>query len=192
MIFEEGFQVHATTLSSLSGPRITILSVSSESGRCSALASSYGSIGKSRAKVYVETDTKTTFADVAGADEAKFELQEVVHFLKDPKSYGRLGAHVLILLVGPPGTGKTLLSRAVAGEAKVPSSRSWAPNSLHRRDWPRDVCRQERPGVRVGWVRNDSSSATAVIAEPRRAMKAPHFGGEDVPLHAKELRKPNN
>ncbi|MDU6136933.1 ATP-dependent metallopeptidase FtsH/Yme1/Tma family protein, partial [Bradyrhizobium sp.] len=79
------------------------------------------SIGKSRAKVYVETDTKVTFADVAGVDEAKFELQEVVQFLKDPKSYGRLGAHVPkgILLVGPPGTGKTLLARAVAGEAGV-------------------------------------------------------------------------
>ncbi|MDE2377442.1 ATP-dependent zinc metalloprotease FtsH [Bradyrhizobium sp.] len=80
------------------------------------------SIGKSRAKIYVETDTKVTFADVAGVEEAKFELQEVVNFLKDPKSYGRLGAHVPkgILLVGPPGTGKTLLARAVAGEAGVP------------------------------------------------------------------------
>lgn len=79
------------------------------------------SIGKSRAKVYVEKDTKVTFSDVAGVDEAKFELQEVVSFLKDPTSYGRLGAHVPkgILLVGPPGTGKTLLARAVAGEAGV-------------------------------------------------------------------------
>ncbi|HLZ01143.1 MAG TPA: ATP-dependent zinc metalloprotease FtsH [Bradyrhizobium sp.] len=79
------------------------------------------SIGKSRAKVYVEEDTKVTFADVAGVDEAKFELQEVVSFLKDPEGYGRLGAHVPkgILLVGPPGTGKTLLARAVAGEAGV-------------------------------------------------------------------------
>lgn len=78
-------------------------------------------IGKSKAKVYVETDTKVTFADVAGADEAKFELQEIVQFLKDPQSYGRLGARVPkgILLVGPPGTGKTLMARAVAGEAGV-------------------------------------------------------------------------
>ncbi|GAB4170300.1 MAG: ATP-dependent zinc metalloprotease FtsH [Thalassobaculales bacterium] len=78
-------------------------------------------IGKSRAKVYVEKDTRVTFADVAGVDEAKFELQEVVAFLKDPKTYGRLGARMPkgILLVGPPGTGKTLLARAVAGEAGV-------------------------------------------------------------------------
>lgn len=79
-------------------------------------------LGKSRAKVYVETDTKVTFKDVAGVDEAKFELQEVVSFLREPKSYGRLGARLPkgILLVGPPGTGKTLLARAVAGEAGVP------------------------------------------------------------------------
>jgi cell division protease FtsH len=80
------------------------------------------SIGQSRAKIYVETDIKTTFADVAGADEAKEELNEVVQFLKDPTGYSRLGAHVPrgVLLVGPPGTGKTLLARAVAGEADVP------------------------------------------------------------------------
>jgi cell division protease FtsH len=79
-------------------------------------------IGRSKAKVYVETDTKVTFADVAGVDEAKEELKEVVDFLKDPQQYGRLGARVPkgILLVGPPGTGKTLLARAVAGEAGVP------------------------------------------------------------------------
>ncbi|HTV31621.1 MAG TPA: ATP-dependent zinc metalloprotease FtsH [Methylocella sp.] len=78
-------------------------------------------VGKSRAKVYVETDTKVTFKDVAGVDEAKFELQEIVSFLRNPKAYGRLGARMPkgILLVGPPGTGKTLLARAVAGEAGV-------------------------------------------------------------------------
>src|SRR5689334_20967841 len=80
------------------------------------------SVGRSKAKVYVETDTKVTFADVAGVDEAKAELQEIVAFLKDPLRYGRLGGRVPkgVLLVGPPGTGKTLLARAVAGEANVP------------------------------------------------------------------------
>ncbi|MFG3692081.1 ATP-dependent zinc metalloprotease FtsH [Stutzerimonas stutzeri] len=79
-------------------------------------------IGKSKARIYVETDMKVTFADVAGVDEAKDELKEIVEFLRDPKSYGRLGGRMPkgVLLVGPPGTGKTLLARAVAGEAKVP------------------------------------------------------------------------
>ena len=80
------------------------------------------SIGKSKAKVFVEKDIKTTFADVAGVDEAKDELKEVVGFLKAPDKYGRLGARIPkgVLLVGPPGTGKTLLARAVAGESGVP------------------------------------------------------------------------
>lgn len=79
-------------------------------------------VGKSRAKVYVESDTKVTFDDVAGVDEAKEELQEIVAFLKNPEAYGRLGGRLPkgILLVGPPGTGKTLLAKAIAGEAKVP------------------------------------------------------------------------
>ena len=79
-------------------------------------------VGKSKAKIYVETDIGVTFDDVAGVDEAKMELQEVVSFLTDQDRYSKLGAHVPkgILLIGPPGTGKTLLARAVAGQAGVP------------------------------------------------------------------------
>lgn len=79
-------------------------------------------IGKSKAKIYVESNTGVTFGDVAGVDEAKDELREVVDFLKNPTDYGRLGGRMPkgVLLVGPPGTGKTLLAKAVAGEARVP------------------------------------------------------------------------
>lgn len=80
------------------------------------------SFGKSKAKLYAENETMVTFADVAGIDEAKEELQEVVEFLKNPAKFQKLGGRIPkgVLLVGPPGTGKTLLAKAVAGEAKVP------------------------------------------------------------------------
>ena len=92
------------------------------SGNRAGLTGGLLSIGKSRAKLFVETEVKVNFDDVAGVDEAKEELREVVEFLKAPEEHGRLGAHLArgILLVGPPGTGKTLLARAVAGEAGVP------------------------------------------------------------------------
>ena len=78
-------------------------------------------VGQSKAKIYAEKDTKVTFADVAGVDEGKEELREVIEFLKTPEKFTRLGGKIPkgILLVGPPGTGKTLLARAVAGEAGV-------------------------------------------------------------------------
>jgi len=80
------------------------------------------SFGKSRARLITDKSQKVTFADVAGIDEAKAELEEVIDFLKDPKKYTKLGGRIPkgLLLVGPPGTGKTLLARAIAGEADVP------------------------------------------------------------------------
>ncbi|MGI6657141.1 MAG: ATP-dependent zinc metalloprotease FtsH [Desulfobulbus sp.] len=86
------------------------------------MSGGFMNIGKSKAKVYVEQETGVSFDDVAGVDESKAELQEIVDFLKAPAEYGKLGARMPkgILLVGPPGTGKTMLARAVAGEAKVP------------------------------------------------------------------------
>ncbi len=80
------------------------------------------SFGKSRARMFTENKIKITFKDVAGVDEAKDDLQEIVQFLKDPKKFTKLGGRIPkgVLLVGPPGTGKTLLARAVAGEAGVP------------------------------------------------------------------------
>jgi cell division protease FtsH len=90
--------------------------------RMGGQAQSIFSIGKSRARLVADPDTGVTFEDVAGCDEAKFELQEVVSFIRNPKQYEGVGARIPkgVLLVGPPGTGKTLLARAVAGEAKVP------------------------------------------------------------------------
>src|SRR5580700_1798626 len=90
--------------------------------RVGSMGQTVMSIGKSKAKLIGDKDTGISFNDVAGCDEAKYELQEVVDFLKNPSRYQALGAKIPkgILLVGPPGTGKTLLARAVAGEAHVP------------------------------------------------------------------------
>ena len=81
-----------------------------------------GGMGKSKAKVYMEKSTGVTFKDVAGQDEAKESLQEIIDFLHTPEKYAEIGAKLPkgALLVGPPGTGKTLLAKAVAGEADVP------------------------------------------------------------------------
>ena len=80
------------------------------------------SFGKSKARLMSEDQIKTTFADVAGVDEAKEDVKEMVDFLRDPSKFQRLGGRIPrgVLMVGPPGTGKTLLAKAIAGEAKVP------------------------------------------------------------------------
>ena len=121
------------------------------------------SVGRSRAKLVAETDVKVSFADVAGVDEAKEELHEIVDFLKRPDEYTRLGAHIPrgILLVGPPGTGKTLLARAVAGRG------GGAVLHHHRRRVRGDVRRRRRRPrarpVRAGAPvrRRASSSSTS-------------------------------
>jgi cell division protease FtsH len=91
-------------------------------GRAGGADRNLMAIGRSQATVYVNQDTGVTFDDVAGVDEAKEELREIIDFLRDPAKYRRLGGKIPkgVLLVGPPGTGKTLLAKAVAGEAKVP------------------------------------------------------------------------
>src|SRR5579862_4032143 len=90
--------------------------------RAGSMQNILGSFGRTRAKLYEPSGDRVTFADVAGIDEAKQELTEVVDFLRDPEKYRKLGARIPhgVLLSGPPGTGKTLLARAVAGEANVP------------------------------------------------------------------------
>ena len=108
------------------------------------------SFGKSRARMFLGNKTVVTFADVAGVDEAKMELQEVVEFLKYPEKFNSLGARIPrgVLLVGPPGTGKTLMARAVAGEAGVPffsiSGSEFVEMFVGRRRQPRP--RPVRPG----------------------------------------------
>src|SRR3546814_734104 len=84
------------------------------------------SFGKSKARLLSEDQVKTTLADVAGCDEAKEEVGELVEFLRDPGKFQRLGGRIPrgVLMVGPPGTGKTLLAKAIAGEAKVPDRKS--------------------------------------------------------------------
>src|SRR5579884_1835603 len=104
------------------GPTILLIGLLYWITRRGSMSNILGQFGRSRARLYEPSGDRVTFADVAGIDEAKQELSEVVDFLRDPEKYRRLGARIPhgVLLSGPPGTGKTLLARAVAGEANVP------------------------------------------------------------------------
>jgi cell division protease FtsH len=104
------------------GAGLLLLAMWRRAGRTDGGAGSFLAVGKSRVKIYEEKDIPVRFEDVAGVDEAKQELQEVINFLKHPEPFARVGGRIPkgILLVGPPGTGKTLLARAVAGESQVP------------------------------------------------------------------------
>ena len=136
------------------------------------LGGGFMSIGKSRAKVYVEKKTGVTFNDVAGVDEAKAELQEVVEFLKDPKRYGRLGARMPkgVLLVGPPGTGKTCSRARWPARPACRSSRSRARSSSRcssasaRRGC--GICSSRRARRRRRSSSSTSSTRSAVRAAP--------------------------
>jgi cell division protease FtsH len=130
------------------------------------------SIGKSRAKVYVETDTKTTFRDVAGADEAKFELQEVVAFLRDPTSFGRLGARIPkgILLVGPPARARRCWRARWPARRACHSSRSPAPSSSRCSSASAQhacaICSSRRATLRPASSSSMSSMRSAAAAVP--------------------------
>src|SRR5262249_16750219 len=104
------------------GPTILLVGLFIWLMRRGGAAGALGMFGRSKARRYEGAENPITFADVAGIDEAKQELLEVVDFLKNPERYARLGARIPhgVLLYGPPGTGKTLLARAVAGEAGAP------------------------------------------------------------------------
>ena len=132
-------------------------------------------VGRSKAKVYVERDVGVTFADVAGVDEAKEELREVIEFLKTPEKFRRLGGSMPkgVLLVGPPGTGKTLLARAVAGEAGVPFFSISGSEFVEMFVGVGAARVRDLFDAGQGEARPASSSSTSSTRSARRAASAP-------------------
>ena len=138
--------------------------------------------GKSRAKLLNENKEKVTFKDVAGIDEAKAELEEIVEFLKDPTKFQRLGGKIPkgALLVGPPGTGKTLLARAIAGEANVPFF------SISGSDFVEMFV-----GVGASRVRDMFEQGEKVLLASYSLMKLMQLGDTEVPDLVEETMKEN-
>ena len=137
--------------------------------------------GKSKARLLSEDEIKTTFADVAGVDEAKEDVQELVEFLRDPSKFQRLGGRIPrgTLMVGSPGTGKTLLARAIAGEAKVPFFRSPVPTSWRcSSGWAPRGCAtcssrpRSRPRASSSSTRSTPSDATGARVSVAATMNA--------------------
>jgi ATP-dependent Zn protease len=131
--------------------------------------------GKSRAKLLTEAHGRVTFEDVAGVDEAKQDLQEIVEFLRDPQKFQRLGGRIPrgVLLVGPPGTGKTLIARAVAGEANVPfftiSGSDFVEMFVGVGASACATCSSRRRRTRPASSSSTKSTRSAVIAAPASA-----------------------
>ena len=149
--------------------------------RPSAGGGALGAFGRSRAKRYEASERRVTFADVAGIDEAKDELVEVVDFLETPTKYTRARRAVPkgVLLSGPPGTGKTLLARAVAGEAGRAVLLDLRARSSSRRSWASAPAACATCSTRPRRPRRRSSSSTSSTPSAARAAAARSFGGND-------------
>src|SRR5205807_9542503 len=131
-------------------------------------------VGRSRAKLYNEERPSTTFADVAGADEAKADLREEIDFLREPQRYLAIGAHIPkgVLLVGPPGTGKTLLARAVAGEAGVPFYSASGTDFVEL------------------FVGSEPAACAISLIRPRKTLRASSSSMKSTPLGAHAVAPP--
>ena len=145
------------------------------------------SFGKSKAKLSSSSQKKVTFKDVAGVDEAKEELQEIIEFLKEPQKFQKLGGRIPkgVLLMGPPGTGKTLLARAVAGEANVPFFSISGSDFVEMfvgvgASRVRDLFEQGKKNAPCIVFIDESTRSAAIAARPRRRTRRARTDAEPI------------